>query len=157
MKLEFQMSKITALTDGRACICTIMEFLILFISCDFNCIRLRVRQHVSPWGKKWSHGSKVSVHHRHRRLSTRPPLCASLLLLYLFMTGLLSRLVCNPAVCTSTTLHHKQGTGVPLPPSLLVPTSVSFRTTALNCRGQSPATFPPEALLGFSPGCCQVV
>lgn len=152
------MCKITVRTDGCACICTIMAFGIFFFfcSCDFNCIRLRVRQHVSPWGKKWSHGSKVSVHHRHCCLSTRP-LCASLLLLYLFLTGLLSRLVYEPAACTATTLHHKQGTGVPLPPSLLALTSVSFRTTALNCSGQSPATFPPEAWLGFIPECCQVV
>ncbi|CAG07689.1 unnamed protein product, partial [Tetraodon nigroviridis] len=37
------------------------------------------------------------------------------------------------AVCTSTTLHCKQQTGVLLPPSSLTLTSVSFRTTTLNC------------------------
>lgn len=157
LTLEFQMSETAELTDGRACICTFMAFVILFRSCDFNCMRLCVRQHVSPWGNKWSHDSKVSVHQCHCCLSTRPPLCASLLLLYLLLTGLLSQLVCNTVACASTTLHRKQRTGVPLPPSLLAPTSASFRTTTLNCSGHLPATIPPEAWLGLFPECCQVV
>lgn len=92
--------------------------LFLFRSCDFNCIWLCVRQHVSPWGQeKWSHGSKVSLHQHHCCLST-PPLCLSPLLLYLFLTGFLSRLESNPALATATTLYYKDRPGVPLPPLL---------------------------------------